>query len=89
MTALMRILSKSGLLEEDLDYHLLRASMVIIFLSFGCQKWFESSGQNQINPFASLFSAAKSQATRARHLEPAAMRCADCPHDTGIAMGTS
>jgi uncharacterized membrane protein YkgB len=35
------ILTKSGLLTKDLDYHLVRASMVIIFLFFGYQKWFE------------------------------------------------
>ena len=29
-----------GLLKKDLDYHLLRASMVLIFLLFGYQKWF-------------------------------------------------
>src|SRR5262245_17228678 len=45
MTALISILSKSGLLKEDLDYHLLRAAMVIIFLSFGYQKWFEYEAQ--------------------------------------------
>ncbi|MGY3617720.1 YkgB family protein [Bradyrhizobium sp. USDA 10063] len=33
-------LSRSGLLKEDLDYHLIRASMVIVFLLFGYQKWF-------------------------------------------------
>jgi hypothetical protein len=27
--------------KDDLDYHLLRASMVLIFLLFGSQKWFE------------------------------------------------
>ena len=32
---------RPGLLTEDLDYHLIRASMVIIFLFFGYQKWFE------------------------------------------------
>jgi hypothetical protein len=31
MNSLVNILSKSGLLSEDLEYHLLRASMVIIF----------------------------------------------------------
>ena len=31
---------KSGLLAKDLDYNLLRASMVLIFLAFGYQKWF-------------------------------------------------
>jgi uncharacterized membrane protein YkgB len=37
---LVRGLSKTGLLKEDLDYHLIRASMVIVFLLFGYQKWF-------------------------------------------------
>jgi Protein of unknown function, DUF417 len=41
MNPLTSKLIKFGLLTEDLDYHLLRASMVIIFLSFGYQKWFE------------------------------------------------
>ena len=31
--------------KNDLDYHLLRASMVIIFLFFGYQKWFEYEAQ--------------------------------------------
>jgi DNA-binding transcriptional LysR family regulator len=35
----------SGLLKEDLDYHLIRASMVIMFLFFGYQKWFEYEAQ--------------------------------------------
>ncbi len=34
------VLAKLGLLREDADYHLLRASMVIIFFFFGYQKWF-------------------------------------------------
>ena len=32
---------KLGLFTEDLDYHLMRASMVVLFLCFGYQKWFE------------------------------------------------
>jgi uncharacterized membrane protein YkgB len=40
MNSLVATLIKSGLLKDDLDYHLLRASMVIIFLFFGYQKWF-------------------------------------------------
>jgi uncharacterized membrane protein YkgB len=40
MNALIHILAKSGLLTKDLDYHLIRASMVLIFLAFGYQKWF-------------------------------------------------
>ena len=38
-------LAKSGLLKRDLDYHLVRASMVIIFAFFGYQKWFEYEAQ--------------------------------------------
>ena len=37
---LVKLLAKIGLLKKDLDYNLLRASMVIIFLLFGYQKWF-------------------------------------------------
>jgi uncharacterized membrane protein YkgB len=39
------ILRRSGLLTQDLDYHAVRASMVIIFLFFGYQKWFEYEAQ--------------------------------------------
>jgi uncharacterized membrane protein YkgB len=39
MSTLVKNLAKSGLLANDLDYHLVRASMVIIFLFFGYQKW--------------------------------------------------
>jgi uncharacterized membrane protein YkgB len=38
-------LNRTGLLKHDLDYHFLRASMVIIFLFFGYQKWFEYEAQ--------------------------------------------
>jgi uncharacterized membrane protein YkgB len=37
---LVKLLAKTGLLKKDLDYNLLRASMVIVFLLFGYQKWF-------------------------------------------------
>ena len=33
MNALVRLLLKFGLLNRDLDYHLIRASMVLIFLA--------------------------------------------------------
>lgn len=36
---IIRALNGSGLLAEDLDYHIVRASMVIMFF-FGYQKWF-------------------------------------------------
>jgi uncharacterized membrane protein YkgB len=42
------LLTKLGLLKDDLDYHLIRASMVIIFLFFGYQKWFEYEAQTLI-----------------------------------------
>jgi uncharacterized membrane protein YkgB len=45
MAWLVGILTKLGLLKNDLDYHLIRASMVIIFLFFGYQKWFEYEAQ--------------------------------------------
>jgi uncharacterized membrane protein YkgB len=45
MSSLINILIRFGILKEDLDYHLVRASMVIIFLFFGYQKWFEYEAQ--------------------------------------------
>src|SRR5438128_2055959 len=45
MNSLINILTRLGLLKEDLAYHLIRASMVIIFLFFGYQKWFEYEAQ--------------------------------------------
>src|SRR5580700_676438 len=45
MNLLINIMTKLGLLKKDLDYHLLRASMVIIFLFFGYQKWFDYEAQ--------------------------------------------
>jgi uncharacterized membrane protein YkgB len=40
MNSLIKSLMKLGILKEDLDYHLIRAAMVIIFFFFGYQKWF-------------------------------------------------
>lgn len=45
LSVLVKGLIRVGLLTEDLDYHLIRASMVIIFLFFGYQKWFEYEAQ--------------------------------------------
>jgi hypothetical protein len=53
MTALTTVLTRPGLLRDDLDYHLVRASMVIIFLFFGYQKWFEYEAQVLI-PYISI-----------------------------------
>jgi hypothetical protein len=41
MNFIVDVVAKSGLLKKDLDYNLVRASMVIIFLFFGYQKWFQ------------------------------------------------
>jgi uncharacterized membrane protein YkgB len=45
MNTLVKALGRSGLLGNDLHYHLLRGSMVLIFLMFGYQKWFEYEAQ--------------------------------------------
>src|SRR5258705_7859061 len=45
MNFVTNILMKLGILREDLDYHFVRASMVIIFLFFGYQKWFDYEAQ--------------------------------------------
>src|SRR6201993_2942322 len=45
MNSLISVLTKLGLLKEDLDYRLARASMVVLFLFFGYQKWFEYEAQ--------------------------------------------
>ena len=52
MNLLIKILTKLGLLQKDLDYHVVRASMVIIYFFFGYQKWFAYEAQGLI-PFIS------------------------------------
>src|SRR6201989_1363472 len=52
MNSLFKKLAKSRLFSSDLDYHLVRASMVIIYLLFGYQKWWEYEAQTLI-PFIS------------------------------------
>jgi len=49
---LVGILRRFALLAEDLDYHVIRASMVIIFLFFGYQKWWAYEAERLI-PFIS------------------------------------
>jgi uncharacterized membrane protein YkgB len=41
MKIVTELLVKAGVLKKDLDYHLIRASLVLIFLFFGYQKWFQ------------------------------------------------
>ena len=43
MTFIVRALVKLGILKNDLDYHLLRASIILFF--FGYQKWFDYEAQ--------------------------------------------
>lgn len=50
MNWLINILAKMRLLKGDLDNHLVRASMVIIYFFFGYQKWFDYEAQGLI-PF--------------------------------------
>jgi uncharacterized membrane protein YkgB len=52
MNYILRVLSGSGLLKTDLDYHFMRATMVFIFAIFGYQKWFAFEAQ-QIEAFIS------------------------------------
>jgi uncharacterized membrane protein YkgB len=41
-----------GILRSDIDYHLVRASMVLIFVLFGYQKWFPYEAKTLV-PFIS------------------------------------
>jgi uncharacterized membrane protein YkgB len=52
MNFLIKILSNLGLLRNDLDYHVIRASMVITYFFFGYQKWFPYEAHTLI-PFIS------------------------------------
>jgi uncharacterized membrane protein YkgB len=52
ISSLANALTRSGILKEDLDYHLLRAAMVIIFFFFGYQKWWAYEAQ-RLMPYIS------------------------------------
>src|ERR1700750_699554 len=52
MNTFVKILAESRLLRNDLDYRLVRAAMVLVFVLFGYQKWFEYEAQTLI-PFIS------------------------------------
>src|SRR5580704_15415958 len=49
MNLLITLLGKLGVLRKDLDYHLVRASMIVIFFFFGYQKWFQYEAQALIS----------------------------------------
>ena len=48
MNLITAILIKLGIFKKDLDYHFVCASMVIIYLFFGYQKWFQYEAQGLI-----------------------------------------
>jgi uncharacterized membrane protein YkgB len=50
LDALVGKLANWRLFKSDFDYHVVRGSMVIVFLMFGYQKWFEYEAQTLI-PF--------------------------------------
>src|ERR1700756_5772651 len=52
MNSLIQKLANSRVVKSDFDYHLVRGSMVFVFLMFGYQKWFEYEAQTLI-PFIS------------------------------------
>ena len=52
MDQLIAKLSKLDIVRSDFDYHLTRAMMVIVFLVFGCQKWFDYEARALV-PFIS------------------------------------
>ena len=52
MNSLAKLAARSALATGDLDYHLMRAAMVLIFALFGYQKWFDYEAQVLI-PFIS------------------------------------
>src|SRR5215469_18699380 len=52
MSFILHRVASSRVARSDLDYHLVRGSMVLIFLFFGYQKWFEYEAKVLI-PFIS------------------------------------
>jgi uncharacterized membrane protein YkgB len=52
MNALVKFLARSPLFKDSFDLHLVRGSMVLLFLLFGYQKWFEYEVETLI-PFIS------------------------------------
>jgi uncharacterized membrane protein YkgB len=48
MNSLIKKVAGWRLFKSDLDYHLVRASMVFVFLMFGYQKWFEYEAETLI-----------------------------------------
>jgi uncharacterized membrane protein YkgB len=53
MNWLINRLAKMRIFQENIDNHLVRAPMVIIYFFFGYQKWFDYEAQGLI-PFFSM-----------------------------------
>src|SRR6202007_1713190 len=45
MNYLIQLCDRLGTLRSEIDYYVLRASMVLMFLFFGYQKWFDYEAQ--------------------------------------------
>ena len=45
MNYLIKLCDRLGILRSEIDYHVLRASMVLLFLFFGYQKWWVYEAQ--------------------------------------------
>src|ERR1051326_1213365 len=45
MNTLINNLARTRLMKQDFTYHIVRASMVVIFVFFGYQKWFQYEAQ--------------------------------------------
>lgn len=52
LSPVVATLRRSGRLAGDLDYHIIRASMVIMFFFFGYQKWWAYEA-DRLDPFIS------------------------------------
>ena len=48
LDSLIEKLASSRVFKSDFDYHLVRGSMVFVFLMFGYQEWFEYEAQTLI-----------------------------------------
>src|SRR2546430_2697729 len=66
MKLIVNSLIKLGILKKDLDYHLIRISLILIFLFFGYQKWFEYEAQALV-PYISHGPASGLPASRPCH----------------------
>jgi hypothetical protein len=50
LTVLIETLATMGLLKDDLHYHFIQSSIVIIYFFFGYQKWFDHEAKG-LAPF--------------------------------------